>query len=154
MSRPTRPWHGRHAEPPAWPGRLRPTRRASTGGDTLIHSVGLWRPVLHRSRSDLPVVVAAWSLLVCAITLVAAATLYGEVVATGGLRQALLSAAPADRAILVELSTVADQLDATDAVITAELDDTLVLSGGRSPGSPAPARSPRPDRPATTGPRW
>ena len=73
-------------------GRVRasaPHPFANIGGDTLIHSVGLWRPVLHRSRSDLPVVIAAWSLLVCAITLVAAATLYGETVATGGLRQAL-----------------------------------------------------------------
>ena len=89
---------GGGAEPGAGRGRLHPTRSRDIGGDTLIHSVGLWRPVLHRSRSDLPVVVAAWSLLVCAITLVAAATLYGETVATGGLRQALAEAPPAERA--------------------------------------------------------
>jgi FtsX-like permease family len=120
------------------------------GGTALIHSIGLWRPVLHRSRSDQPVVVAAWSLLVCAITLVAAATLYGDTVATGGLRQALLGAAPADRAILVESSVLPDQLAAIDAVVTAELDQTLVSVGGtvarvvRS-GSFAPAGSDRAD---------
>jgi len=96
----------------------------------LLHSLGLWRPVLHRSRSDLAVVFAAWSLLVCAITLVTAATLYGETVATGGLRQALLGAPPADRAILVEQPVLADQFDQTDQAVTAELDTTLVTVGG------------------------
>lgn len=129
----------------------RPTRPLrNSGGDTLIHSVGLWRPVLHRSRSDLPVVVAAWSLLVCAITMVAAASLYGDTVATGGLRQSLLGAAPADRAILVELSAVPDQVASVDRLITSALDDTLVLTGGEiarvaRTGSFAPVGSDRND---------
>lgn len=120
------------------------------GGNALIPSVGLWRAIVNRSRSDLPVVVAAWSLLVCAITLVTAATLYGETVATGGLRQSLLGASPADRAILVELSATPDRVATTDQLITAELDDTLVLTGGEiarvvRSGSFAPVGSDRAD---------
>jgi ABC-type antimicrobial peptide transport system, permease component len=89
-------------------------------------------------------------LLVCAITLVAAATLYGETVATNGLRQSLLGAPPADRAILVEVSAVPDQVATTDRLVTAELDDTLVLTGGEiarvvRSGSYAPAGSDRAD---------
>lgn len=131
-------------------GASAPHPLRNIGGTALIHSIGLWRPVLHRSRSDLPVVVAAWSLLVCAITLVAAATMYGDTVATGGLRQALLGAPPADRAILVESSVVPDRVADTDALITRELDRTLVSVGGtiarvvRS-GSFAPAGSDRAD---------
>ena len=141
---------GGGAEPGAGRGRLHPTRSRDIGGDTLIHSVGLWRPVLHRSRSDLPVVVAAWSLLVCAITLVAAATLYGETVATGGLRQALAVAPPAERAILVELPVNAAQVDAVDAAITTELEATLLPIGGEivriaRSGSFAPAGAARDD---------
>lgn len=138
--------HGTRSEA----GASAPHPSGNIGGTALIHSIGLWRPVLHRSRSDLPVVVAAWSLLVCAITLVAAATLYGDTVATGGLRQALLGAPPAERTILVEASVLPDQSAATDALVTGELDRTLVSVGGtiarvaRS-GSFAPAGSDRAD---------
>jgi FtsX-like permease family len=83
----------------------------------LLGSVGLWRPVLHRARADLPVVAAAWLLLVCATTLLAATMLYADTVATGGLQQAVAAAEPADRGVDVRLSLRPDQLPSTDAVV-------------------------------------
>jgi len=41
----------------------------------------LWRAVLQQARADAPVVAAAWLLLVCAITLLAAAAHYGDAIA-------------------------------------------------------------------------
>ena len=86
----------------------------------------------------------------CAITLVAAATLYGETVATGGLRQALASAAPADRAILVEVPVVPADAASIDAAITTEIEQTLLPIGGEiarvaRSGSFSPAGAARDD---------
>ena len=58
----------------------------------MLRSAGLWRALLHRSRSDWPVVLAAGLLLLCATVLLAAGAVYGDVVALGGLRQAILDA--------------------------------------------------------------
>ena len=58
----------------------------------MLRSAGLWRALLHRSRSDWPVVLAAGVLLLCATVLLAAGAVYGDAVALGGLRRAVLAA--------------------------------------------------------------
>jgi hypothetical protein len=86
--------------------------------------------VLLRTRADWPVAVAAWLLLVCAATLLAAGILYADTVAVGGLRQALLDAPPRDRTIAVWTLARADELAGLDTAVTAELDETLGEAGG------------------------
>ena len=86
--------------------------------------------MVHRSRADWPVVVAAFALLVCAIGLLATGALYGDTVALGGLRQAILAAPPIDRAVVVRTAATADELPAVDAAIRDELATALASSGG------------------------
>jgi hypothetical protein len=91
---------------------------------------GLWRAVVSRGRSDWPVILAAWLLLLCATTLLAAGVLYSDTVARGGLRQAVLAASPEDRAVLVRRSAAAAEVDSLDALVRPELDRTVRSTGG------------------------
>ena len=104
------------------------TRTAAGWGAPLIHraggshvprTAGLWRTILHRARADLPVVVAAGTLLLCATTLITAGVLYGDTVALGGLRRAVETAAPADQAVAVPASVPATDLATIDPLATA-----------------------------------
>jgi hypothetical protein len=85
--------------------------------DGLIRSFGLLRAVLHRARADLGVVAAAWILLVCATTLLAATTLYADTVAVGGIREAVANAEPATRTVDVTLPARPGDVEARDAVV-------------------------------------
>jgi FtsX-like permease family len=110
----------------------------------LVRSVGLWRTVVHRGRADWPVVTAAFVLLVCAITLLATGALYGDTVALGGLRQAVLAAPPADRAVLTRMSASATDIGTLDATVAPEIRAAISAAGGEvalvvRSGSLAPA---------------
>jgi hypothetical protein len=104
-----------------------PSRR---GGPALPTSPGLLSTVLRRSRSDWPVVLASWVLLVSALSLLAAGTLYTDAVTLAGLHRELADAPPADRSIVVRTKILPEQLDAAEAVIVPELDRVLAPTGG------------------------
>jgi hypothetical protein len=102
--------------------------REEIGG--LLRSAGLWRALLHRSRSDWPVVLAAGLLLLCATTLLAAGAVYGDVVTLGGLRQAILDAPPQHRVVVVGSSASPGNVNAIDEIVTAEATEVLGDGGG------------------------
>jgi hypothetical protein len=96
----------------------------------VLRSGGLWRTVASRGRADWPVVLAAWLLLLCAISLLSAGALYGDTVALGGLRRTLLAAPPADSSIAVRMSAATTEVDAFDGIVAPELARGLGPSGG------------------------
>ena len=98
----------------------------------MLRSAGLWRALLHRSRSDWPVVLAAGLLLLCATVLLAAGAVYGDVVALGGLRQAILDAPPPDRVVVIGSSAAPADVGAIDDVVTSEANE--VFGVGRRRG--------------------
>ena len=100
------------------------------GLDGLLRSAGLWRALLHRSRSDWPVVLAAGLLLLCATVLLAAGAVYGDVVALGGLRQAILDAPPANRVVVIGSSAAPADVNTIDDVVTSEAKEVFGSAGG------------------------
>ena len=97
----------------------------------MLRSVGLWRAVLQRSRSDWPVVLAAWLLLLCATTLLATGALYADTVARGGVRRALLEAPAGDRVILARTTVPrAAEVESRDEPVRAALADSIRETGG------------------------
>ena len=96
----------------------------------MLRSAGLWRALLHRSRSDWPVVLAAGLLLLCATVLVAAGAVYSDVVAIGGLRQAILEAPPQDRVVVIGSTATPADAGAMDDIVTAEATEVLGDGGG------------------------
>ncbi|HEX5015406.1 MAG TPA: ABC transporter permease [Candidatus Limnocylindrales bacterium] len=96
----------------------------------MLRSAGLWRALLHRSRSDWPVVLAAGMLLLCATTLFAAGAVYSDVVALGGLRRAILDAAPQDRVVVIGSTAAPGDVNAIDEVVTDEATEVLGQGGG------------------------
>ena len=96
----------------------------------MLRSAGLWRALLHRIRSDWPVVLAAGLLLLCATTLLAAGSVYGDVVALGGMRQAILDAPPEHRVVVISSSAAPGDVGALDDVITEEATEVLGDGGG------------------------
>src|SRR5262245_52312916 len=107
-----------------------PSALDAGGFDGLLRSAGLWRALLHRSRSDWPVVLAAGLLLLCATVLLAAGAVYSDVVALGGLRQAILDAPPADRVVVIGSTAAPPDVAAIDDVVTAEATEVLGAGGG------------------------
>lgn len=96
----------------------------------MLRSGGLWRTVANRSRADWPVVLAAWLLLLCAISLLSAGALYGDTVALGGLHRTLLAAPPADSSIVVRMSAATTEVDEIDGIVAPELARAMGPSGG------------------------
>jgi hypothetical protein len=96
----------------------------------VLRSAGLWRALLHRSRSDWPVVLAAGVLLLCATILLAAGAVYGDVVALGGLRQAILAAPPAERAVIVGSTATPADVGSMDGVVSGAATQVLGAAGG------------------------
>jgi FtsX-like permease family protein len=96
----------------------------------LLRSAGLWRALLHRSRSDWPVVLAAGLLLLCATVLLAAGAVYGDVVALGGLRQAILDAPPPDRVVVIGSTAALADVAAIDETVSSEATQVLGSGGG------------------------
>ncbi len=91
---------------------------------------GLPGAVVQRSLADWPVVLAAWLLLVCATTLVTTGVVYGDAVASGGLRRALAAAPPPDRAIDVTLAADPAILDDLERTIRPEIARAMGATGG------------------------
>ena len=96
----------------------------------MLRSAGLWRALLHRSRSDWPVVLAAGMLLVCATVLLAAGAVYGDVVALGGLRRAVLDAPPASRVVIVGSTARPADVATIDEIVTSQATEVLGSGGG------------------------
>jgi hypothetical protein len=76
------------------------------------------------------VVLAAGLLLLCATTLLAAGAVYGDVVALGGLRQAILDAPPADRVVVIGSSAAPADVNAMDSAVTSQATEVLGAGGG------------------------
>src|SRR5215218_10687800 len=98
----------------------RPESSSAGGFVGLLRSAGLWRALLRRSRSDWPVVLAAGLLLLCATVLLAAGAVYGDVVALGGLRRAILEAPPASRVVVVGSTAARSDVAGMDETVTRE----------------------------------
>ncbi|HSL32074.1 MAG TPA: FtsX-like permease family protein, partial [Candidatus Limnocylindrales bacterium] len=96
----------------------------------MLRSAGLWRALLHRSLSDWPVVTAAGALLLCATVLLAAGAVYGDVVALGGVRRALLDAPPKDRVVLIGSTARPADVISMDDVVTRQALEVLGAGGG------------------------
>jgi hypothetical protein len=96
----------------------------------LLRSAGLWRALLHRSRADWPVVLAAGLLLLCATALLAAGAVYGDVVALGGLRRAISEAPPANRVVVVGTTAARSDVPHIDEVVSREATSVLGSGGG------------------------
>ena len=112
-------------------GYCRVTPAAFPPGDhSLPTPIGLWSAVLRRSRADLPVVLASFALLASALSLLAAGTLYTSAVTLAGLQRALLAAPAADRAIVVRTKILPERLQAADAVIVPQLQESIADTGG------------------------
>ena len=79
---------------------------------------------------DWPVVAAAWVLLLCATSLLAGGALYGDTVALGGLRNALVAASAADRSIVVDTSGLPDASVTLDSAIRSSLQRVVDPTGG------------------------
>ena len=98
----------------------------------MLRSAGLWRALLHRSRSDWPVVLAAGLLLLCATVLLAAGAVYGDVVALGGLRRAILEAPPASRVVVVGSNAARADVVGIDDTVTRETREVLGSGSGET----------------------
>lgn len=127
-----------------------------------LRSVGLWNAVLRRIRWDLPVVGAAWALMLCATTLLASGALYGDAVAAGSLREAIRQAPAQARGIQVSTSIRTSALTDLDGPVRAELERVIGPLGGIvervavsdvfQVGPPPDPDAPPPDPDAETAP--
>jgi hypothetical protein len=90
-----------------------------------LRAGGLVRSVARRSRSDWPLVLAAWLLLACATCLIASAVAYSESVTLGGFHKVIDASSPATSAVRIYTSVTAGDLPAADAVIEPAIESTL-----------------------------
>ena len=74
--------------------------------------------------------IASWALLASALSLLAAGTLYADAVTLAGLHRELLSAPPADRAIVVRTRILPDRLATARDAVVPELQRSLSPTGG------------------------
>ena len=86
--------------------------------------------MLRRSRADWPVVLASWVLLTCALSLLAAGTLYTDAVTLAGLHRELRESPAADRAVIVRTKILPDRLADADAAVVPQLQGVLGQTGG------------------------
>ena len=91
---------------------------------------GLPGAVVARSLADWPVVLAAWLLLVCAVTLLVTGVVYGDAVALGGLQRAVGAAPAADRTIVVSMPAEPGTVDELDGIVRPRLEAALAGPGG------------------------
>ncbi|HET9455793.1 MAG TPA: FtsX-like permease family protein [Candidatus Limnocylindrales bacterium] len=75
-------------------------------------------------------VLAAGALLLCATVLLAAGAVYGDVVADGGMRRAILDAPPQDRVVVVTSTAGPADVGAIDEAVTEHATEILGASGG------------------------
>jgi hypothetical protein len=77
-------------------------------------------------------VLAAGLLLLCATVLLAAGAVYGDVVALGGLRRAVLEAPPASRVVIIGSTATPADVDTIDAAVTSQARDVLGSGSGET----------------------
>jgi hypothetical protein len=104
--------------------------RGETGRNRL-RGAGLLASVAGRSRSDWPLVLASWLLLVCATSLITAAATYSESVTVGGFRRALETAAPSETAVRLYTSLREPDLASADAAVEPAMRAALGPGSGR-----------------------
>ncbi|HEU4672941.1 MAG TPA: ABC transporter permease [Candidatus Limnocylindrales bacterium] len=107
----------------------RPSDADQTGEGPFV-LLRLSRVVVTRARSDLAVVGAAWLLLLCATSVLAATVLYADTVATGGLREAVAAEDVTTRNVDVRIAIDPDRLAAVDAIVRPTLGAALGSVGG------------------------
>jgi hypothetical protein len=88
-------------------------------------SASLGRLAARRVRSDLTFLLAVWLVLLAATTLVAASFQYNDAVALGGLRRAVLDAAPTDRGLSVTTTASPGQVASFDSIVSGILGRAL-----------------------------
>jgi hypothetical protein len=76
------------------------------------------------------VVLAAGALLLCATSLLAAGAVYGDVVALGGMRRAILDAPPQDRVIVIGSTARPADVGSIDDIVTDQATEVLGPGGG------------------------
>ena len=91
---------------------------------------GLPGAVVRRSLADWPVVLAAWLLLVSATTLLATGVVYGDAVASSGLHRSILAAPPANRSVVVSMSSDPAAIDGLDGAIRPTIQAAIAATGG------------------------
>ena len=91
---------------------------------------GLPGAVVRRSLADWPVVLAAWLLLVSATTLLATGVVYGDAVASSGLHRSILAAPPANRTVVVSMSSDPAAIDGLDGAIRPTIQAAIAATGG------------------------
>ena len=82
-----------------------------------LRQAGLLRTVAKRSRSDWPLVLAAWMLLACATTLITAAATYSESVAVGGYHRTIEASPAASSAVRTYSNLKSTDLPVADAAL-------------------------------------
>jgi hypothetical protein len=91
---------------------------------------GLPGAVVRRSLADWPVVLSAWLLLVSATTLLATGVVYGDAVASSGLHRSILAAPPANRTVVVSMSSDPAAIDGLDGAIRPTIQAAIAATGG------------------------
>jgi hypothetical protein len=77
-------------------------------------------------------VLAAGLLLLCATVLLAAGAVYGDVVALGGLRRAVLEAPPASRVVIIGSTATPADVDTIDETVTNQAREVLGSGSGET----------------------
>jgi hypothetical protein len=95
-----------------------------------LRTGGLLRSVARRSRSDWPLVLAAWLLLACATSLITSAISYSESVTLGGFHKVIQTSPPATTAVRVYASAAVADLAAADSAIRPVISSTLGADRG------------------------
>ena len=86
--------------------------------------------MLRRVRAEWPVATASFLLILGATSLLASGALYGDAVGLAGLQQALRTAAPTDRSVIVRTTGRVEDVASIDAAASTELAALVGPSGG------------------------
>ena len=89
------------------------------------------RVVLQRSLADWLIVVATWLVVLCAATLVAVGVLYGDAVATTGLRRIIAEQPVTATSVVVETRAALDELPAVQRAVETQGNRVLRWTGGQ-----------------------
>ncbi|HEX5147902.1 MAG TPA: hypothetical protein VFW02_02390, partial [Candidatus Limnocylindrales bacterium] len=89
-----------------------------------------WRVSLRRTRSDWPIVLAAWLVTLLAAVLLAAGPIYATAASEAGLRRAIQDAPVADRNVQVSLYVATSDADAVEEAVDAELQPIVAPVNG------------------------
>jgi len=88
------------------------------------------RVVLKRSYADWVLVAATWLVILCAATLVAVGVIYGDAVATTGLRAALADEAGTDTSVVVQSRAPRDEVGELAEAVDRQAGRILGWTGG------------------------